>query len=145
MNSQAKIDDLNELIRDVGKKLKEMHKHIPGSVLSPMSIMVLKFISEANKPTMKEIADHFGITPPSVTVMIDSLVDSRYLLRDLDKKDRRLIRLSISDKGRQTLKKCLQLARKEMAAILGQMEEEEIDNLYSSLSHLLKIIKKNQA
>jgi len=36
----------------------------------------------------------------------------------------------------------LLIARKGVSDILKQMEEEEVDNLYSGLSHLLKILKK---
>ncbi|HTX87054.1 MAG TPA: MarR family transcriptional regulator [Candidatus Nanoarchaeia archaeon] len=144
MIAQAKIDSLSELIREVGRKMREIHREIPGMPLKPMALLFLKFVAEKKNPTMKELADQFSITPPSVTGLIDSLVAERYLLRDFDRDDRRLIRLSITEKGRQTLKKCLQLARKGMAAILGQMDEAEIDNLYSGLNHLLKIIKINK-
>ena len=109
--------------------------------MKPLALMALKFVSEKDKPTMKELADQFGITPPSVTALIDSLVSERYLMRDLDQSDRRLIRLSLTDKGKQVLKKSLQLARKKIGTILSQMDETEIDNLYSGMSHLLKIIK----
>ncbi len=141
MIPQSKIDNLNELIREVGKKMREIHQHIPGIPLKPLALMALKFVSEKDKPTMKELADQFGITPPSVTALIDSLVSERYLMRDLDQSDRRLIRLSLTDKGKQVLKKSLQLARKKIGTILSQMDETEIDNLYSGMSHLLKIIK----
>jgi MarR family 2-MHQ and catechol resistance regulon transcriptional repressor len=144
MIPQTKIDSLNELIREVGKKIKELHREIKGSTLTPMSVLVLKIISEKNKPTMKEVADCLSITPPSVTALIDPLVESRYILRDADANDRRIIHLSISDKGLQILKKNLLLARKEMNEVLNQMEEEEIDNLYSGMSHLLKILKKKK-
>jgi DNA-binding MarR family transcriptional regulator len=141
MIAQSKIDRLSELIREAGKKLREIHHDIPGIPLKPMALLAMKFVVEHKNPTMKELADQFAITPPSVTALVDSLVEDRYLMRDLDKNDRRLIRLSSTDKGRQTLKKSLQLARKKMAEILSQMDEAEIDNLYSGLNHLLKIIK----
>jgi DNA-binding MarR family transcriptional regulator len=142
MIPQTKIDNLSELIREVGKKIKDFHKEIKGIPLASMSLMALKFVAEKKNPTMKELADQFGITPPSVTALVEPLVESRYLLRELDAKDRRLVRLMISDNGQQILKKSLQIARKGMIDILNQMEEEEVDNLYSGLSHLLKILKK---
>jgi DNA-binding MarR family transcriptional regulator len=142
MIPQAKIDNLSELLREVGKKMHDLHKNVPGSPLAQMSLLALKFIAEKKNPTMKELADQFGITPPSVTVLIDPLVEKRYLLREADAKDRRVIRLKISDHGQQILKKSLQVARKGVSDILKQMEEEEVDNLYSGLNHLLKILKK---
>jgi DNA-binding MarR family transcriptional regulator len=142
MIPQAKLDSLSELVREVGRKLREMHQNVPGSPINHTSLMVLKIVAERKNPTMKDLADQFGITPPSITALIDPLIEGRFLLREIDRDDRRITRLSISDKGRQILKKSLHLARKGMAGILNQMEEEEVDNLYSSLNHLLKIIKK---
>jgi DNA-binding MarR family transcriptional regulator len=142
MISRDKIDKMNELIREVGKKMHDLHKDICHNGLSSTSFHALKFIFEKKNPTMKELADQFGITPPSVTVLIEPLVEERYVLRDTDKHDRRVIRLSISEKGKQILKKTMQSAQKITSSILGQMDEEEVDNLYSGLNHLLTIIKK---
>jgi|WetSurMetagenome_2_1015567.scaffolds.fasta_scaffold731987_2 DNA-binding MarR family transcriptional regulator len=142
MIPKEKIDNLSNLILEVGRKIKERHKE--ENVKSPITHLclgALKFVADAGKPTMKELADHFGITPPSATAMIEPLADSRFLIRDYDERDRRNIRLSITDKGKKVLEKNLQIARKGMESILSKMEEEEIDNLYSGLSHLLKIIR----
>lgn len=143
MISQEKIDNLSSLILEVGRKIKEKHRE--ENVKSPISHLclgALKFIADTGKPTMKDLADNFGITPPSATAMIEPLVANRFLVRDNDAHDRRIVRLSITDKGKKVLEKNIQIARAGMRDILSKMEEEEFDNLYSGLTHLLKIIKQ---
>jgi DNA-binding MarR family transcriptional regulator len=142
MIPKIKMDNLSELLLEIGKKFREMYKEDPDISISHVSLHTLKLVAEKKDPTMKDIADHLDITPPSVTAIIDPLVEARYLLRDLDKTDRRIIRLAITQKGSELLKKCLGQARKKLTSILDKMEEEEVDNLYSGLTHLLKIIKR---
>jgi DNA-binding MarR family transcriptional regulator len=142
MIPKTKIDNLSELFLEIGKKLRDMYKENPAISISHVSLHTLKFVAEKKDPTMKEIADHLTITPPSVTAIIEPLVEARYLLRDLDKTDRRIIRLSITEKGTELLKKCLNQARKKLMSIFDKMDETEIDNLHSGLAHLLKIMKK---
>ena len=143
MIPREKIDNLSSLILEVGRKIREMHRE--ENVKSPITHLclgALKFVNDSGKPTMKNLADHFGITPPSVTALIDPLVAKRFLVRNYDNQDRRIIRLSLTDKGKKILQKNIQIAREGMEKILAKMDEEEIDNLRSGLSHLLKIIKK---
>ena len=145
MIPKEKIDNLSSLILEVGRKLKETHKDKAMSgPITHLCLGALKFVAEAGKPTMKELADHFGITPPSATAMIEPLAENRFLVRDYDNHDRRIVRLSITDKGKKIMAKNLQIARSGMEAILNKMEEEEFDNLYSGLGHLLKIIKQKK-
>jgi DNA-binding MarR family transcriptional regulator len=141
MIPKGKIDNLSELITEIGKKFRDMHRDNPIIPISHVSLHTLKFIAEKKNPTMKELADHLYITPPSVTAIIEPLAEERYLLREPDKTDRRIIRLTLTQKGSELLNKCLLLARKEIKAVLDKMDEEEVDNLCSGLAHLLKIMK----
>lgn len=142
MIPKEKIDNLSELILEIGRKIKERHKEENAkSPITHLCLGALRFVAETGKPTMKDLADHFGIPPPSATAMIEPLATDRFLVRDYDNHDRRIIHLSITDKGKKVLEKNMQIARKGMESILSKMEEEEVDNLYSGLSHLLKIIK----
>jgi DNA-binding MarR family transcriptional regulator len=142
MVSKDKINNLIELLQGIGKGVHDLHRNTFQGNLSPVAFHSLKFVAENNNPTMKELSDHLGITPPSTTAAIEPLVKNKYLLRNLDCGDRRVIRLSISKKGRQALKESMQQAKKTALFILEQMEEKEVDGLYAGLNHLLNIIKK---
>jgi len=145
MISNKKIEDLSSLIVSVGKSVSDRIRSETKkekNILTPVCLGALKFISEKVSPTMKEFADHFGITPPSATATIEILAKERYLNRDFDNNDRRIVRLSITDKGLEILRKSLSAARKKMEGILSKMDENEIDNLYSGLKHFSEVIKK---
>ena len=143
MISKEKLDNLSTLLLDVGKKMRDkLAEETKKNGLTMVSLATLKFIEEQGSPTMKDISDRFGVTPPSATATIEALAESRYLNRDLDKQDRRSVRLTITDKGREMLKKNLLAVHKRMETVFSKMEEDEIDNLYSGLKHFSEVIKK---
>jgi len=62
-------------------------------------IEVLRYVIKKKNPTMKDIANYLHITPPSVTVIIESLNKKGFLKREVDKDDQRIIRIIITSKA----------------------------------------------
>ena len=147
-NSKANrkiIDYLISLIfktdRLIYRQLKKEKKQ-----LGPFSLLrleVLRYIAEKKNPLMKEVADYFCITPPSVTSLIDSLVKSKVVKRVYDENDRRVIRLFITSKGKEELKKGIRRINSNMKKILSQLSIEELKNLVRILEKLSKIYEKS--
>ncbi len=124
----------NRLIR---KRLIKRKKH-----LDPFSILrfeALRYIVEKKNPLMKEVADYFCITPPSVTSLIDSLVKSGVVKRVYDKNDRRAIRLFITSKGKKEFEKGINKINDNMRKVLRQLNLKELKNLMKILEKLSKI------
>ena len=64
----------------------------------------LGFVATREKTSMKEIAEHLHITPPSVTEIIDALTKNGLLTRSTGRADRRTILVSLAPKALETLK-----------------------------------------
>ena len=124
----------NRLIR---KRLIKEKRH-----LDPFSILrfeALRYIVEKKNPLMKEVADYFCITPPSVTSLIDSLVKSGVVKRVYDKNDRRAIRLFITSKGKKEFEKGINKINDNMRKVLRQLNLKELKDLIKILEKLSKI------
>jgi len=115
---------------------KEKKRPNPFSVLR---LEVLRYIAEKKNPLMKEVADYFCITPPSATSLINPLVKSGTLKRIYDKSDRRIVRLSITSKGRKELERSFDEVNNNMRKILTQLNINEKKNLIRILEKLSKI------
>ncbi|RKY72244.1 MAG: hypothetical protein DRP97_00920 [Candidatus Latescibacterota bacterium] len=92
---------------------------------------------------MKEVADYFCITPPSATSLINPLVKSEMLKRVYDKNDRRIVRLSITSKGRKELKRGFNKLNNNMKKILMQLNINEQKNIIRILEKLSKIYENS--
>lgn len=139
----SKIDQLPALFF---KTSRLIHEHIkPAKKTDPFTFLcigTLNYILENKNPTMQEVAKFLFITPPSVTTLIEKLIKSGMVSRILDSKDRRVIRLKISPRGRTTVEK----ARKNMAIkieeVFKKLDAKDINDLIRIMQKLNKIYKK---
>ncbi|HYF61825.1 MAG TPA: MarR family transcriptional regulator [Herpetosiphonaceae bacterium] len=69
--------------------------------LSFSHMAALRLLAPDNVLTMKEIAERLQITPPSVTVLVRRLEQTRLVRRMPHQSDSRVTLLSLTDQGRQ--------------------------------------------
>jgi len=65
--------------------------------LSPPQIHMLLRIRNHGQCTISELAAMLDVSPPSVSAMVDRLVDKGALVRERSKKDRRVVAVQLSD------------------------------------------------
>jgi len=66
----------------------QLQKKTKFSTENLIHFEALSFIGEQTTPKMKDLANLFGITPPSITCMIDKLEKQKLLLRQHERKYR---------------------------------------------------------
>lgn len=145
MSNNKKV--INHIISLIFKNSRLIREHLRKEKKHPdpfsiLRLEVLRYVSERKNPLMKEIADYFCITPPSATSLVDSLVKSGTLQRIEDKNDRRIIRLSITQKGKQEIKKRFREINNNMKNVLARLNLREQKELIKILEKLSKIYEK---
>jgi DNA-binding MarR family transcriptional regulator len=136
MKKDKIIDSLVPLMLIVGRRIRENHGCKHGSHrYSFGQIETLKYLNEHKTPLMKDVADYLHITRPTATTLINSLVKSGNIKRIVDAKDRRAIKLEITQQGKRELKKTFTLMTKRSRDVLGKLSEVECN-------HLIEIFKK---
>ncbi len=76
-----------------------------GSMANFLQLHALAIINEHEGITMKELAEILHITSPSATAFVQRLVKMGWLARKHDKKNRKLVRLRISPRGRSMIRR----------------------------------------
>ena len=120
---------------------KALREHIATCRDMDLSFPQLKALGMiATKPeaTMKDIATTLMITSPSATEIIDKLVESGYLKREVDKSDKRVKRLSITPKGKVVLDKGLKIATDKMEELSKPLTKQEKKTLATLLEKIQK-------
>jgi DNA-binding MarR family transcriptional regulator len=108
--------------------------------LTPAQERALRVISRSEEPLrMTELADRLGIVPRSVTTVIDALEQAGLVRREVDPRNRRAIRLHLTDRGsavRDDMREARRQAaedlfapmpggdRKTLTEILSRLDEE---------------------
>lgn len=101
-------------------------------------IEILYFIKNKKQVLMKDIAEFLNITPPSATSLINNLVLNDILERKCDKDDRRMVWLSLTNKGEVIFEKAKKERIKIFENIIANLTLEEKNTF-------LNILKKIQS
>jgi DNA-binding MarR family transcriptional regulator len=132
------IQELISLMFTTGRLIREKSRET--GTLDPISVLQLEslhFIGTHDRPTMKQVADHLSITPPSATSIIDALVKAKQIERAADTTDRRVVRLTLTTAGKKALEAGFKLQTKRVGEVLAKLDSEE-------QAHLVQILKKLQ-
>lgn len=107
--------------RNMGQVWKKIfEEHFPGSQSH------LVFMLERRGPLrMSEIAESLQLTAGAVTSASDKLIERGYVMRERDDKDRRVVYLNITDKGRDTMKELRMQGRETMRQVFSHLSEED--------------------
>jgi DNA-binding MarR family transcriptional regulator len=70
-----------------------------------LEMKTLAILHEQKSPSMKSIAEELGISSPAVTPVIDRLIADKAVERSEDEHDRRMIRISLTPRGKRLFEK----------------------------------------
>lgn len=80
----------------------EMRSHRTPDLSIPQ-FRALAFLNRQPGATLSEAAEHIGLTPPSMSKMVDGLVARELVAREVSANDRRRLILTLTDAGRSLL------------------------------------------
>lgn len=86
--------------------------------------------------TMGELCDKLFLACSTATDLVDRMEKNGFLERKRDSQDRRVIRLSISERGQQVISEVIAARRRYVSSILEKLSDEEISQLAQSLDKL---------
>lgn len=114
--------------------------------LQPIHLQALIYLSEANRysNTPQALAEYLGLTKGTVSQSLLLLARRKLIARHADEKDGRVVRLSLTDKGKDTLKElglsntwrdALQTASPARLSSATKVLKEALANLQSKNGH----------
>jgi DNA-binding MarR family transcriptional regulator len=92
-----------------------------GFDLSVPKFRVLIFLNRHEGASLSEIAEHMGLALPSMSKMIDGLVDRNMVIRQMDPGDRRRVTLAPTALGRTAMQSALEATAARMAERLSAL------------------------
>lgn len=132
-------ENIIELIFHVSKNLREKMEYTSDlGNLSMSQFMTLLYIKQNKAISMKEISEHFSIEMSSATSVLNRLVSSKLVKRMEDKKDRRVVRISLTTRGDNLLKKALKAHKKKIQKVLSYLSDKQKIDLY----RILKVLEE---
>lgn len=141
-NAVHKFDDLIEFIarrfHNVGaSSLENMDITLPQFIL-------MKLISDMGTPKMTDLANELGVTMGNTTAMSDRLIKEDYIERKNDPEDRRIVRLSLTKKGADLIKRAEKIRKENMSALLKRISIHDQEAMLKIMEKLVDSIKNEK-
>ena len=131
--SRQVVEIMPLFVREFAKR--EDHDLMRGKISCPQMV-TLDCVSRKKRVTTTDIAKILSIKTSSASVLVDRLIRQRLLQRKHDDKDRRVIWISPTPKGRKVVAQIIRQKRQSIKAIFGFLTKKERDQY---LSVLLKV------
>lgn len=100
------------------------------------SPFLLYVITKSGPMTQKEIAEKIKIRPATLTVRLQRLEKLEYIKRETDLTDKRIQRVTITDKGRQLLRDCYDMFDDVAKSVFAGFSEEEVKDFMGYIERL---------
>ena len=97
---------------------------------------VIEAIGMNTKKNMSAIARELSVTVGTLTIAVNNLVKKGYVVRRRGQKDRRIVYISLSEKGRRAYEHHAEFHRKMIEGIRSSLSSEEMEVLVKTMKHL---------
>jgi len=104
-------------------------------------ILVLHELKEKGPQKPSDLAAALGYTPGALTNIANRLMKSAYVKRQHDEQDRRVVRLEITEEGKNCLLEANEKGQKLRRELFEQLEEEEIIQFLRIQQKMLSILQ----
>mgnify|MGYP001609783853 CR=1 FL=1 len=137
----TKMTELPQIfIRKLGISLDE---DLLKMGLEMVHIMIINLIGKSEeKPMISEIGKRLIISNAKMTYIIDEMESKKLLERKRIDKDRRIVRLSLTKKGEEVMKKDEDRIKHQMKLFLQSLNEKERDRFVKAIETIYSVLKK---
>lgn len=104
--------------------------------LTTSQLRVLMIVHHEPGATLRALAEHLRVAPPTASGLVDRLVRQGYLRREGDASDRRLVRHQLTDEGTHMVSELQREGHALLHDILSRLDDGELDALVRGLQLL---------
>lgn len=113
---------------------KKLQDDLERVDLTPPQFYVLATIGYSGGLPFGEIGEKMMVTVSNLTGIVDRLEDKGLVARERNPRDRRVVRVALTDKGAKLHKSAIPLFEKSIAELFSSLSDEQ----QKELSHLLR-------
>lgn len=127
MEKERTVDDI--LIKIMKLSHIRMHKCMGEQEIYPGQPKLLQALFICDGISQKELAKNSFITPATATIMLRKLEEEGFIKREVDKNDQRMIRIFLTEKGRDLAKQAHKIKQQLLKDTFRNFTKEETETL----------------
>lgn len=127
------------IIREFARRqANELYK---GKITLPQ-FLILDFLNRQGECQMAHLANFMHVTTAAMTGLVERLVRDAYAVRVDDTKDRRIIKVQLTHKGKELVKRINQQRQRMIIKIFGSISEADRQDYLRILMKIKDILTK---
>jgi DNA-binding MarR family transcriptional regulator len=135
-------EDLYSILPIIHKKLVGILSKGTNIDLSHYHLAILGMLSKSESLAISEIGRRLSVSKPQMTIIIDKLIDLQLIYRSASLVDRRIINISITDKGRDAMKQSQEKLKSNIKIKLASLNDQDLELLSKSIDGLRSVVLK---
>jgi len=108
--------------------------------LTMPQFFVMMMVDTKGSCKMSDLAKALSLNFGTATGIVDRLVRDDYLERKRDEKDRRVVRIYLTDKGKSIIVKVQEKRWERLTSLLEKVDEKDFDDLFVIFQRILPVI-----
>jgi len=101
--------------------------------VTPSQLVALRYLSLNESSLMSDVAEGLGISFPAATKTVDRLVRKGLATRTQDPRDRRVVRIRLTDEGKALVNQIYKERARRFTAVLEQLDPADRDALHRGM------------
>ncbi len=134
------ISETVQSLRRIFKAIQDYSQEVSGRFgITGPQLWALKTIAEHEALALGDLSKKMYLHPSTVTGVVDRLEAKGYVVRERNREDRRVVKVSLTDKGKDLVKTAPNPVQGKMIYGLRNLESEELRTIYESVKRLAEI------
>jgi DNA-binding MarR family transcriptional regulator len=145
LNLEEFTDKMNEVMPAVIKEFaRRQAQELYRGKITLQQVFILEFLSKQDLAKMTDLARYMHVSTAASTGIVDRLVRSGYVIRVFDSDDRRIIKIKLTDKGRDLAKKVVHERRKMILGIFAKITQQEREDYLKIILRIYDVLLKEK-
>lgn len=142
-HSPELVSEIERLLREVSAVVKQKGREILTRFrITPPQFTALLCLMEEGDLTIGELSQKMCLACSTMTDLIDRMERSGFVSRVRDDRDRRVVRIHMTERGETIIREVMQARREYLAEILAQFTFEEVKEIGRHLELLYERMKE---
>ena len=137
------MEEIDENLREINKILnRDLKREMIKLDLGLSHFYILTTLYREKVLSSGNLAKSLDVKNSTITSLVDRLVKLSLVKRRRCERDRRVVLVELTDKGKKLTEKLLTLRKKRLKEIVKELPEEKVEEIYESIKRVKEILKK---
>ena len=134
------ISEIMQSLRRIFKAIQDYSQEVSQKFgITGPQLWALKTLSTNGSLPLGQLSKMMYLHPSTTTGVVDRLEKKGYVVRDRVRKDRRVVMVQLTPKGKRTVSKAPNPIQGKMVYGLSRLKQKNLNSIYDSVKKLVEI------